>query len=497
MTLPDALPPADEHLATAFERDSSPVDEHLQERNKHARKNPKPWRRPNGEGSIFPVTVTRKSGKAVTYYRGARRIVIGDQRHRVVVQATSYQAARQKLEDKVLELRVAYGLESADKLPVPKEFDLLTVEKCMYDWLEEKNANGDLKPASYRMYDARIRNHILPVFGTHPVRTLTYDQLKEFFKVTLPAKDLGVSSIRQTFVALKSALDYYQRDRIITAHPMTGLKVPRAKVLDKKDKTQIRRASKFLNEHLLKWAREEDAEARWFLALLGLRQGEVLGMTDDSLVTRGSGSSRTRRVVIKHQLQHESAAHGCGHDSAGKWLCGGTSRTCPQRVGDSRWVLASTKSQNSEREIVITEPVWDMLIRHRNKQRLLRKNPEFKPASGEGLDRLLFTRENGQPIYATRDRAQLTKIIEKHKRNLPDRMTVHTLRHVATTRLLEGGMASREDLITMMGWSPKNADAQIAIYSSADHARQAARTTMGYIEGFYSPAPEPPVDGDS
>jgi integrase len=148
------------------------------------------------------------------------------------------------------------------------------------------------------MYDARIRNHILPVFGTHPVRTLTYDQLEEFFKVTLPAKDLGVSSIRQTFVAFKSALDYYQRDRIITAHPMTGLKVPRAKVLDKKDKTQIRRASKFLNQHLLKWARQEDAEARWFLALLGLRQGEVLGMTDDSLVTRGSGSSRTRRVVV-------------------------------------------------------------------------------------------------------------------------------------------------------------------------------------------------------
>jgi len=492
MTLPDDLE-VDDALSNPVPDGSASL---VEGRNKHARKNPKPWRRPNGEGSIFPVNITRKSGKVVTYYRGARRVVIGDETHRVVVQATTYQAAREKLEERIIELRVAYGLESADRLPVPKEYELLTVEKCMYDWLEEKNANGDLKPASYRMYDARIRNHILPVFGTHPVRTLTYDQLKEFFKVTLPAKDLGVSSIRQTFIALKSALDYYQRDRIITAHPMTGLKVPRAKTLDKKDKTQIRRASKFLNEHLLKWAREEDVEARWFLALLGLRQGEVLGMTDDSLVTRGSGATRTRRVVVKHQLQHESASHGCGRSSTGKWLCGGTSRTCPQKVGEARWVLVSTKSQNSEREIVLTESTWEMLIRHRNKQRLLRKSPAFKPVEGEGFDQLLFTREDGKPIYATRDRAQLTKLIESHKRNLPEHMTVHTLRHIATTRLLEGD-ASREDLITMMGWSPKNADAQIAIYSSADTARQAAKTTMGYIDDFYKPKKDSFVQQES
>lgn len=486
MTSPDGLMPPPVTPESTAESASS-------DRKKHARKNPKAWRRPNGEGSVFPVTVTLKSGRPTTYYRGTKQILIGEKKHRVTVQATSYQAARERLEEKVLSLRVAYGLESIDKMPTPPEYELLTVEKCMYDWLEEKNGNGDLKPASYRMYDARIRNHILPVFGTQPVRTLTYDQLKEFFRVTLPEKNLGVSSIRQTFVAFKSALDYYQRDRIITAHPMTGLKVPRAKALDKKDKTQIRRASKFLNEHLLKWAREEDVEARWFLALLGLRQGEVLGMTDDSLVTRGSGKSRTRRVVVKHQLQHESATHGCGRDSTGKWLCGGTSPNCPSKIGEARWVLVSTKSQNSEREIVITEPAWEMLIRHRNKQRLLRKRPEFKPVAGEGFDQLLFTREDGQPIYATRDRTQLTKLIEKHKRNLPEHMTVHTLRHIATTRLLEG-QASREDLITMMGWSPKNADAQIAIYSSADTARQAAKTTMGYIDDFYKPPTELPVE---
>lgn len=30
-------------------------------------------------------------------------------------------------------------------------------------------------------------------------------------------------------------------------------------------------------------ARREDQEARWFLGMLGMRQGKVLGLTDDSL----------------------------------------------------------------------------------------------------------------------------------------------------------------------------------------------------------------------
>jgi hypothetical protein len=46
------------------------------------------------------------------------------------------------------------------------------------------------------------------------------------------------------------------------AQVLRGERDLEAKVLDKKDKTQIRRASKFLNQHLLKWARQEDAEYR-------------------------------------------------------------------------------------------------------------------------------------------------------------------------------------------------------------------------------------------
>jgi hypothetical protein len=63
-------------------------------------------------------------------------------------------------------------------------------------------------------------------------------------------------------------------------------------------------------------------------------------------------------------------------------------------------------------------------------------------------------------------------------------MTVRTLRHIATTVLIDGG-ADRDDLIAMMGWSPKNADAQTATYSSADVALRASKASLLYAEQFF------------
>lgn len=99
------------------------------------------------------------------------------------------------------------------------------------------------------------------------------------------------------------------------------------------------------------------------------------------------------------------------------------------------------------------------------------------------MDELLFTRPNGQPIYAQRDRKALEELVAWIK-NLPKGMTVHTLRHIATTVLIDGG-ADRDDLIAMMDWSPKNADAQIATYSSADVALRASKTSVLYAEQFF------------
>lgn len=457
-------------------------------RKKHARKNPsKPKLRADGEGSVFPVTRTLKNGTERTYYRASRAFKLADGKttKRVVAQGSTPEEAVEKRDLALIKLKVAYGLEPQEMLPPDPKLAYLTVADCLLDWLKERKSET-LSANTIHMYDARIRNHLLPAFGDQAVRLLTYPQLKEFFGVTLPNRGLGVDSIRQTFICLKSALDHYQRDGIITVHPMVGLKAPAKKAKTVDDTRAIRAASKFLGKELMPLAREAGQEARWFLGLMGMRQGEVLGMTDDSL-DHSTSKTRGRRIVIKQQLQRETAAHGCElNTSTGKWSCGRTSTNCPKRIGETKWLIKETKTTSGYREIEIPNRAWKMLLEHRERVRAARALPTFHPEKGEKLDQLLFTRPDGKPLYAQRDRESLGSLIGSMQ-NIPEGMTVHTLRHIATTVLVDSG-ADRDDLIAMMGWSPKNADALIAVYSSADKARQARNTSSKYVQSFYPSA---------
>lgn len=453
-------------------------------RKKHGPKGERrPKKRADGEGTVFPVERKRKDGSTVIYYWAAKTIELGNERKKFTAQARTEREAIEKRDHKILLARVEYGLESPEKIPVDPRIAKLTVGDCLIDWLNERKREG-LAPATIHMYDARIRNHLLPVFGTRPVRTLSYEELKRFVNVDLPAKGLGSDSIRQTFICLKSALDYYHRDGIILRHPMIGLKPPAKKRKTIAKVKEIRQASKFLSSYLLEYARAADQEARWFLAMYGLRQGEALGMTDDCLDGRDA-KNRGRRLIVKQQLQRISAEHGCELDHAtGRWSCGRTTTHCPKRIGETRWELKGTKTESGYREIVIPEEAWQMLTAHRKKQQARRQQPGFHPAKGDGLERLLFTRGDGSPIYAQRDRKALAELVSTITPR-PAGMTVHTLRHIATTMLIDGG-AERERLISMMGWSPKNADAQIATYSSADTALLAADTSLDHGLRLYS-----------
>ncbi|WP_157993060.1 hypothetical protein [Leucobacter luti] len=162
-------------------------------RKKHGPKGERrPKKRADGEGTVFAVQRTRKDGSVATYYWAAKSIELGNERKKITAQARTERDAFERRDRKILEERVAYGLAKPEAIPLDPRIAKLTVGECLMDWLAERKREG-LAPATIHMYDARIRNHLLPVFGTRPVRALNYEELKRFVNVDLPAKGWGLT----------------------------------------------------------------------------------------------------------------------------------------------------------------------------------------------------------------------------------------------------------------------------------------------------------------
>lgn len=476
-----------------FDYDQIAADERRQDNKKHG---PKGQRRPkaraDGEGSIFILPVTRSDGRVVHYFRATRTVDLGYKRKKYSANGKTELEALARREQKIAKALVEAGQKQPEDLPLDSKRLRLTVADCLRDWMEEKERQ-DLAPATIRMYSARIRNHLLPAFGDRTVHSLQHDELKHFFGRTLPAKGLGPDSIRQTFICLKSALEFYHNSGAMIRRPMGSLKTPAKKSKDD-DKTRLmRQAAHFLSSYLLEAAQTKGTEARWFMGLMGLRQGEALGMTDSSLVGWESdldGGKGGGRIRIHQQLQHISPAHGCGYDTRGNYACGKKKSTsCPKRIGDPYWELRAPKTVSGKREIIVGREAWDMLLAHRRAQRKRRKLESFNPAPGEGLDKLLFTREDGSPIWAQRDRRELQELVGTIQ-NAKGIKSTHDLRRLATTMLVTQG-AGQDELGSAMGWSAPNTAAQIATYSSADLAALAAPTMVNHAANLYANGRKP------
>lgn len=458
---------------------------------------PKPQRKrserrvPAGGISAFPVEVKR-GGRIHRYWRATQQIEINGDPIRKVAQARTQQEAIASVTQKLLEIRVAYGQVGAEVLTPAPRLHAVTIDELLAVWLRKKKKIE--KPATYRAYDSRVRLHIEPVFGDRPIRLITAAEMETFFDVTLPASGLGNESIRQIYRVLKGVFDEAQYKHIITSHPMADVKQPKNTVKTDEDRKRVRQVAYLLEKYLIKYAQEADADpqvtgtyhtARWLCGMLGLRQSEVLGLTDADL-------EKGRRLVVRHQLTRISPEHGCGPWSRAtrSYPCGRTNRGCASPKTPGAWQLTTTKSAASMRSLILPPHIYKVLDAQRRRQQAFRKTAAFAPEPGEGIDLLLFTKPDGKPLYGQADREALYELLSQIK-TLPPDVTVHTLRHAATTLLITEG-AGRENVIATLGWNPKNADAQLATYNSTDAAKLAEVDVAKLTDRFY-PAPPPPV----
>ena len=185
---------------------------------------------------------------------------------------------------------------------------------------------------------------------------------------------------------------------LIASNPVLMVDAPSLK------RTEIQPYSVDEARALLQAAAEDRLEARWVIALmLGLRQGEVLGLGWQHV----DFPRRTLRVARSLQRQ-----------------------------ADGTLAMVETKSDRSNRVLPMPPAVVAALVRRRQAQRV-----ELKLI---GLDEspygLIFTTASGTPIHPRNDYRSFRRLTEKAGLR---RVRLHDLRHTAASLLLAQGVAAR------------------------------------------------------
>lgn len=258
-------------------------------------------KRSNGEGSIYPYRtgyaayawVTKPDGKR------ARKYVYGK--------------TREEVHDKWIKLHA-----EAKQGPVATRHR--TVAAFLSYWLESI-VKPNLAPLSYVSYEGYVRLYIVPHLGTKRLDKLAVRDVREWLtnlastcQCCAQGKDARRPAARQRCCAVDECCESYTSRRVIQAardalraaltHAVTEEEITKnVASLVKVPKPRRRRikpwsvaeAGQFLTDAA---ARDDNLFAAWVLVLsLGLRRGEVLGLTWKSI------DFEAGELYVDHQIQ--------------------------------------------------------------------------------------------------------------------------------------------------------------------------------------------------
>jgi integrase len=331
-------------------------------------------RRGNHEGTI----VKRKDGRwagAVSIGPGKRKWVYGKTRAEAARALTSALKAHQ------------------DGIPTPRDSE--TVEHFLNRWLADTVTNR-VRPVTLVSYTGLVRLHIIPDLGRVRLARLTPDQVQALLnrKLAAGASPRTVEYIRSV---LRQALGHALRWNLVNRNVAALTDRPRP------DRQEIRPLDPVEAERLLQHVRGDRLEALYVIALLlGLRQGEALGLRWDD-VDLDKGFVQVRRSLTRI---------------------------------DGRFVLGEPKTPRSGRKLgPLPEALMDPLRAHR-----VRQTAERLAAPTWSEWGLVFASITGTPLHSS----TVTKTFQRHLREagLPAQR-FHDLRHACGSYLTALGVHPR------------------------------------------------------
>lgn len=317
-----------------------------------------------------------------------------------------------------------------------------TLDAWFTSWLATKERSLKVKTAEgYReVYDRYISPHL----GKHRIERLRAQHIDTWI-VSLRSQGLSEATIANAYRRLHAALEAAARKKVISSNPATAAEKPHPTTQETSalDDRQIARLLTELETHRL-------YPLYAVSALLGLRQGEAMGLRWSAVTLDGD----TPSLRIAEQLQRVKDAQGKRqiHRETPKGR-----RTKPAKV---RHIPLSV-------ELVTVLRAWQ--TRQLQEQLIL----------GERWhgDDLVFTSEDGGPHNPSNLRRHLKASLTRA--SLP-KVTWHSLRHSAGSIMLKLGV----DIVTVskiLGHSSPAVTATIYAHSFEESRRQAVERVSGAL----------------
>ncbi len=333
-------------------------------------------RRGKGEGSIFQrgdgrwsamLTITSEDG------RKRRRSFYGKTRAEV---AKKLRDAQSKLDS---------------NLPLPSDRE--TLGAFLTSWLESSGGTS-LRPRTRSAYKQMIDQHLLPALGKTVLSRLTPGQVQAYINAKL-ASGLSPRTVQYQHAVLRRALNQAVRWGKATRNVAQLVSPPKV------ERHEIRPLTPEQARAFLGAIAEDRHATLYAIALgLGLRQGELLGLTWDDI------NFERETLTVRHTLQ---------------------------RYG-RQYHLDPPKTTRSRRTIGLPTTLLQLLRAQRAQQvqERLRAEPAWKGDSWN----LVFATETGEPRSGFSLNHKLQQVLADN--GLP-RQRFHDLRHAAATFMIAQG----------------------------------------------------------
>jgi integrase len=305
-----------------------------------------------------------------------------------------------------------------------------TLSGWLETWLAGRMAAG-LRPNSIAAYRTDLKYVARCGIGRVRLQDLTPEHVEHLYCYILDLPQAGAGSTAHARRTLNAALNIAVARGHLARNPVRLATVPRhhQPALEPYSSEEIAR--------LLAAARARRNGVRWSLALLGLRQGEVLALhwTDIDL--------DAGELTIRHTLTWLRWQHGCPIDEQAP-TCGQPAARCPHRHSGGPH-LGPPKSAAGRRTISLPDPVIAELRDHRARQAAERRAAGLRWHDQD----FVITNATGGPVDRTSDREDWHRLVTAASVR---RQRIHDLRHAAATALLVLGADSRV-LLGVMGWT--------------------------------------------